>query len=571
MNTFDAAFRNATKNKYPYIRFVRAEYSAGNKNLQLFFIANAAAVDNRLLNDDIKNEISQSIVPLINEKDITFSVKYVKVCADEETVRSKFLQTVVKYIPVVSDSFTTESISVTINDYLIKIKITAPRALYSLLIPERIREGIIDDLNKSFVENIDLEIIEKYISDEEKEQLVQNSRKTMDNSGVNRSVKFGGDNGANNADDDAFSGLMDVDEAIVMYQQSRQIKAAQITTVVGRAYMSVMPMYISDVRDTFESATVCGTVMGFSRREYKNKNFGQPSDNGKGRYKKNTEDEMLPMYSFTIDDTTGKIPVVYFGRSMKDDNFKTFVGDNTNVVVSGKISERNGSLQIITDNLWTADIDYSTVKTDMPSKKESKRYRNVIPEKYVEERQVEVGDIIGGNNEPIEYLKGKTFVVFDLETTGLDTSKCKIVQLGSYKIVDGKMVEYFNTLVNPGCHIPEESTKIHGIKDEDVLSAPYIHEVIPDFFKFTRDATLVGHNLFGYDLPILTRDAKENGYVFDNHALDTLIITKSQYSLPAYSLEKLAKHFNLGLENAHSADFDALATAKLFILLAEKL
>ena len=230
----------------------------------------------------------------------------------------------------------------------------------------------------------------------------------MDNSGVNRSVKFGGDNGANNADDDAFSGLMDVDEAIVMYQQSRQIKAAQITTVVGRAYMSVMPMYISDVRDTFESATVCGTVMGFSRREYKNKNFGQPSDNGKGRYKKNTEDEMLPMYSFTIDDTTGNIPVRYFVGIIKDDNFKTFVGDNTNVVVSGKISERNGSLQIITDNLWTADIDYSTVKTDMPSKKESKRYRNVIPEKYVEERQVEVGDIIGGNNEPIEYLKGKT-------------------------------------------------------------------------------------------------------------------------------------------------------------------
>lgn len=574
MKKFDEAFRNATKEKYPFVRFVRAEYSAGNKNLLLYFIATAFAIDNKLLTDEVKSEIAQELVPLISEKDITFTVKYVKVSADEDTVKSKLLQSVVKYIPVVPASFAEDDIFVAVNDYLINVKMVLPKSLYTLLAPQHIRDKIVDDLNESFVERIDFEVAEKYVSDEEKQKILENSRQTIDDAGVtcNISVDARGNvkEGAK-GDDDAFSGLMDLDDAIVMYQQSRQIKAAQINIVVGRAYMNVMPMYICDIRDSFESATVCGTVMGFSRREYKNKNYGLPPDNGKGRFKKNVEDETLPMYNFTIDDTTGKISVVYFGRSMKDDAFKTFVGEGTNIVVSGKISERNGALQIVTDSLWTADIDFSTVKTDMPSKKEAKKYKNIVPEKYVEEKQVAVTDIIDGEKEPCDYLRGKTFVVFDLETTGLDIAKCKIVQLGAYKIIDGKIVESFRTLVNPGCHIPEASTAIHGIADGDVASAPYIEEVIPDFYKFTRGATLVGHNLFGYDLPILNRDAKENGYIFDNPALDTLIIAKSQYSLSAYNLVYLAKHFNLNLTNAHNADFDAIATAKLFILLAERL
>ena len=78
-------------------------------------------------------------------------------------------------------------------------------------------------------------------------------------------------------------------------------------------------------------------------------------------------------------------------------------------------------------------------------------------------------------------------------------------------------------------------------------------------------------NACGYDLPILSRLARESGYNFDNPVLDTLILAKQQYRLPSYNLGNLAKHFHINLENAHNADFDAIATAKLFIILAEKL
>lgn len=223
------------------------------------------------------------------------------------------------------------------------------------------------------------------------------------------------------------------------------------------------------------------------------------------------------------------------------------------------------------DKMWLADVDYSTIKTELPQKSANKNYYLVRPEKYFEESQSSMDDLLGGEKEVAPYLKGKTFVVFDLETTGLDVQHCMVVQLGSYKIVDGKIVETFNTLINPCCHIPEATSAIHGIYDSDVVCAPEFKDVVPDFFKFTRGATLVGHNACGYDLPILSRLARESGYNFDNPVLDTLILAKQQYRLPSYNLGNLAKHFHINLENAHNADFDAIATAKLFIILAEKL
>ena len=116
---------------------------------------------------------------------------------------------------------------------------------------------------------------------------------------------------------DVFSDLIDPsDDTIVIYGDARQIKATALENLVGKAYMNVLPMYISDIKDTMEAATVCGRVVGLEKREYRNKNFGLNLPTG-GRFKKNTTDEKLPMYTFTIDDTTGKLSVVYFARDTK--------------------------------------------------------------------------------------------------------------------------------------------------------------------------------------------------------------------------------------------------------------
>lgn len=570
MKKFDTEFKRITDNKYPFLRFVRAEYSVGENSLILHFLVSAQAVDGGILSDRVKDEVIKAVVPLVPDE-ITFSIRYTKVFADEETVRVKLAQAMQKYMGIAAAMIKPEDVAIVVNDYVIDVKVKARKAYYSMLKADDVKEKIVEFLNENFVENVNFEVIEKYISDEEKKKIDEKSLKTVENAGFNCDIKVSADGRTKIDDSNVFSDLIDPsDDTVVIYGDTRQIKATQIENLVGKAYMNVLPMYISDVKDTMETATVCGRVIGLEKREYRNKNFGLNLPTG-GRFRKNTTDEKLPMYTFTIDDTTGKLSVVYFARDTKVNALDLSLRDEKDVVVQGKLGDRNGTKQIMVDKMWLADVDYSTIKTELPQKSANKNYYLVHPEKYFEESQSSMDDLLVGEKEVAPYLKGKTFVVFDLETTGLDVQHCMVVQLGSYKIVDGKIVETFNTLVNPGCHIPEASSAIHGIYDKDVVAAPEMKDVIPDFFKFTRGATLVGHNACGYDLPILSRFAKESGYNFDNPVLDTLILAKQQYRLPSYNLGNLSKHFNINLDNAHNADFDAVATAKLFIILAEKL
>lgn len=172
----------------------------------------------------------------------------------------------------------------------------------------------------------------------------------------------------------------------MIYGDARQIKATALENLVGKAYMNVLPMYISDIKDTMEAATVCGRVVGLEKREYRNKNFGLNLPTG-GRFKKNTTDEKLPMYTFTIDDTTGKLSVVYFARDTKVNALDLSLRDEKNVVISGKLSDRNGSKQIMVDKMWLADVDYSTIKTELPQNPQTKIIISCVPKSILKSRK----------------------------------------------------------------------------------------------------------------------------------------------------------------------------------------
>lgn len=570
MKKFEETFRLKSENKYPFVRFVRAEYSRSENKLLIYFLATAQAVDGGILSDAVKEDIVNTIVPLLPDE-ITFSVKYIKVHADEETVRVRLMQAITKYVGVAAQAIKPEDVLVRVDEYVIDVRIKAQKAYFSLLNAEDVRDNVVSYLNDNFVENVNYEIIEKYITEEEKRKISEKSLKTVENAGLNCNISVNDDGTVKEDGNHVFTDLIDPSQdTVVLYEQVRQIKATPVENLVGKAYMNVLPMYIGDIKDTLETATVCGKVAGLEKREYKNKNYGLNLPTG-GRFKKNTTDEKLPMYSFFIDDTTGKLAVVYFAKDTNVNALDLSLREGADVVISGKLGERNGIRQILADKMWLADVDYSTIKTELPAKPVSKNYYLVHPEKYFEESQCGMDELMDGKKEVAPYLKGKTFVVFDLETTGLDIGRCKIVQIGSYKIVDGKIVETFSTLVNPGCHIPEDTSAIHGLYDKDVENAPDFKEIVADFYKFSRGATLVGHNAFGFDYPILVRLAKECGYNFDNPVLDTRVIAKNQYRLPSYNLQNLSKYFGIDLECAHNADFDAIATAKLFLILAEKL
>ena len=164
-----------------------------------------------------------------------------------------------------------------------------------------------------------------------------------------------------------------------------------------------------------------------------------------------------------------------------------------------------------------------------------------------------------------------TFVVFDLETTGLSNIKDKIIEIGAVKVKDRKIIERYSTFVNPGIPIPYEITKLTSINDSMVVDAPAIETVLSEFLEFIGDAVLVAHNA-GFDVGFIKQNCRYQGMEKEFLSIDT--IAMAQILLPTlsrYRLNVVAKALNIPLENHHRAVDDAGCTAEIFMKLAEML
>ena len=98
-------------------------------------------------------------------------------------------------------------------------------------------------------------------------------------------------------------------------------------------------------------------------------------------------------------------------------------------------------------------------------------------------------------------------VVIDVETTGLDYTREKIIEFAGVKLVNGKIEDTFETLINAKQHIRKSSQAIHGITEEDLADAPLEEEIFPKIFEFIGDATIVAHNAI-FDFSFLNRASK---------------------------------------------------------------
>jgi len=120
------------------------------------------------------------------------------------------------------------------------------------------------------------------------------------------------------------------------------------------------------------------------------------------------------------------------------------------------------------------------------------------------------------NNKIFSYLKiTKPIIIFDLETTGLAINSDRILELAYIKMwPDGQMVKD-DLLINPQVSIPKESSDVHGIKEEDVASAPTFQDLATDLFKVFDNCVYSGFNVVRFDLPMLKREFLRHGVSFD--------------------------------------------------------
>ena len=338
--------------------------------------------------------------------------------------------------------------------------------------------------------------------------------------------------------------------------EGRLIRPQNVEDFIGRIIYEPAG-YIEDA-SVKESAVLCGTLSRIYEQARKPK-----------------EGELAPrkFFKFMLEDFTGKISCVYFPNKKTVEQFGLLQAGKQ-IVARGKIEEDtyrgNGALSFM-----VRDISLCTLPQDFVPNKVRRRvpdtYTKVFPEPYVKKAQASLFDAGEAQQTVPPFVLGKTFVVFDIETTGFNTEDDKIIEIGAVKVEDGKVTETFSTFVDPHMPIPERIVKLTHIEDADVQGQPDIEDVLLDFYKFADGAILVGQNV-QFDHGFIQAKGEPLHLQFDHTLMDTLSLAKTYYpGLKNYKLGTLVKFFGVVNQGAHRAVFDAWATMEVFMKLAEKL
>lgn len=171
-------------------------------------------------------------------------------------------------------------------------------------------------------------------------------------------------------------------------------------------------------------------------------------------------------------------------------------------------------------------------------------------------------------NEAHRLLAEDTFVVFDVETTGLSAVYNTIIELAAVKVKDGEIIDRFTSFANPHHPLSITTIELTGITDDMVKDAPDVEEVLREFREWIGDSVLVAHNA-SFDIGFLNAGLKKIGFEkVTNPVIDTLELARFLYpELKNHRLNTLCKKFDIELTQHHRAIYDAEATGHLLMRL----
>lgn len=169
-------------------------------------------------------------------------------------------------------------------------------------------------------------------------------------------------------------------------------------------------------------------------------------------------------------------------------------------------------------------------------------------------------------------LKSATYVVFDVETTGLSSQYDKIIELAAVKVKDGEIIDKFERFSNPGERLNETIKNLTGITDDMLVDAPPIEEVLNDFREFVGDAIYIAHNA-SFDMGFIDTGFERLGFgATTNGVIDTLELSRTiNTEMGKHGLNFLAKKYGVELTQHHRAIYDAETTAHIFVKMLKQI
>ena len=169
--------------------------------------------------------------------------------------------------------------------------------------------------------------------------------------------------------------------------------------------------------------------------------------------------------------------------------------------------------------------------------------------------------IVNSKNQQLDDV----YVVFDLETTGFSPDKNKIIEIGAVKVERGAITERFSTFVNPEVPIPFHIEELTSIRDDMVMDAPKIEEILPQFLEFCEGAIMVAHNA-EFDMSFIRKNCERQQLTAEFTVIDTVALARMLLPhLNRFKLDTVAKALGISLDHHHRAVDDAACTAEIFV------
>ena len=169
--------------------------------------------------------------------------------------------------------------------------------------------------------------------------------------------------------------------------------------------------------------------------------------------------------------------------------------------------------------------------------------------------------IVNSKNQQLDDV----YVVFDLETTGFSPDKNKVIEIGAVKVERGAITERFSTFVNPEVPIPFHIEELTSIRDDMVMDAPKIEEILPQFLEFCEGAIMVAHNA-EFDMSFIRKNCERQQLTAEFTVIDTVALARMLLPhLNRFKLDTVAKALGISLDHHHRAVDDAACTAEIFV------
>jgi len=493
---------------YNGLKFKDAEFVTRTNTLNVNFLYNPKLF---MLADNAM-KIEKHIKDCVKEN-INISTKFIKCSLEENSIAIYVYTTICNNFPALSKDFHSTDIKVEINELNIALTLSLIPQIYDYAIQSHRELDIKAKLEENFYGTFSVRFVKK-----------------SDYTGI----------------EDAIESQMEFQNSIKILEEKTVYKISNMQHIFNKADYN-LAIEFSKASENLADCCVCGKIVRVDKRTYKRKS----SVNGETKF----NDRIF--YTINISNEGKYLNCSIFPHVAEEQRGDVLqVGQN--VAMQGKFETYNGRLNFVAKSLCVCDYEKYTPPVKFKSVNE--KYHTVFPEEYIDYSQSGMFDETVNLKE-----KDKSFVVFDLETTGLDSKTNEIIEIGAVKIAGGKIVSTFSTFIKPSVSIPDEITDLTGITNKMVEDSPSINYVLPDFYKYCYGSALVAHNI-AFDYGFLSNIAKKMNYNFDNEQYDTLNMARQKLlGLKNFKLETVAERLNVSLVGAHRAVNDAMATAKCFL------